>query len=275
MTYELIKKSFLELSDESLIALHNKISNKCSEYYFLDFLKTTNGNIDDAYLLFLFDERLRCLLMKYVLRFEIQIKNDFVNVLLKNTNDNYFWSKKENYIFKDDKEFNNFINKIEEAFKNLRVSSSTANSYEAAYVMSFGTFVSFYKNIKPSLKHEFIDAYTDFLPVHSFDVLHKYLLCLRSLRNRCAHGTHIVSQSFVNQLGQYNALTNEKNAIGKMNSYSVFELTLYYMKKKLNCRNEFSKELKKLLMLNEQVYSKYGGKQSINPTIIIKLFKKH
>ena len=243
--------------------------------YFLDFLKTTNGNIDDAYLLFLFDERLRCLLMKYVLRFEIQIKNDFVNVLLKNTNDNYFWSKKENYIFKDDKEFNNFINKIEEAFKNLRVSSSTANSYEAAYVMSFGTFVSFYKNIKPSLKHEFIDAYTDFLPVHSFDVLHKYLLCLRSLRNRCAHGTHIVSQSFVNQLGQYNALTNEKNAIGKMNSYSVFELTLYYMKKKLNCRNEFSKELKKLLMLNEQVYSKYGGKQSINPTIIIKLFKKH
>jgi hypothetical protein len=97
---------------------------------------------------------------------------------------------------------------------------------------------------------------------------------MRSLRNRCAHGTHIVSQSFVNQLGQYNALSKEGFINKNMCSFSVFELTLYFMKKKLNCRNEFSKELKQLLKLNERIYSKYGGKQSINPTIINKLYKK-
>ncbi len=274
MAYELIKKSFPDLSDESLDALNKKISKKCSEYYFLDFLKTTEGNIEDAYLLFLFDERLRCLLMKYVLRFEIQIKNDFISLLLANTKDDYFWSNKDNYIFRKDDEFNNFIHKIEESFKNLRISSKSANSYEAVYVMSFGTFVSFFKNINPNLKREFINQYTDFLPIHNFDVLHKYLLCMRSLRNRCAHGTHIVSQSFVNQLGQYSALTKDECINKGMSNFSVFELTLHFMKKKLNCKNEFSKELKQLLKLNERVYSKYGGKQSINPSILTKLFKK-
>lgn len=272
MAIEIIKEVFPDISDEKLTALKTKIGDKCSEYYFLDFLRATKGNIKDAYRLFIFDERLRCLLLKYVLRFEIQIKNSFVECVSKSTGDIHFWKNPKYYIYKSEKEFDRLKEKIEESFKNLATSSQTANSYAATYVMSFGTFVSVFKNINPLYKREFVKEYTKFLPVQDFNILHKYLLCMRALRNRCAHGTHIVSNSFVNQLKQFSSLKDEKYIKSGMEIMSVFELTLFFLMNTLNCRVEFERELKALLILNERLYSKYGGKQSINPTIVKKLF---
>ena len=275
MALKLIHKTFPTISNKEMSDLSQMISDKCSEYYFLDFLKATNGNIKDAYGLFIFDEKLRCLLFKYVLRFEIQIKSDFIECVSKATKDDSFWNKPEYYIFKKESDFDNFKDKIEEAFKNLNTSPMLANSYAAAYVMSFGTFITMFKNINPMYKRKFIASYTKYLPSHEFGVLHKYLLCMRALRNRCAHGTHIVSNSFVNQLSQFSSLKNPTDINVGMECFSVFELTLYFLIKSLHCRLEFVKELKKMLTSYKNLYSKYGGKQSINPTIIEKIFKNY
>lgn len=275
MATEILKEAFPDIPEDKVTALKIKIGDKCSEYYFLDFLKATKGNTSDAYRLFIFDERLRCLLLKYVLRFEIQIKNSFVEHVVKETGDVHFWKNPKYYIYKSDKEFERLKEKIDEAFKNLATSSQSANSYAATYVMSFGTFVSVFKNINPLYKREFVKEYTKYLPVHDFNILHKYLLCMRALRNRCAHGTHIVSNSFVNQLKQFSSLKDDECIKPGMEIMSVFELTLYFLMNTLNCRTEFERDLKGLLMLNERLYSKYGGKQSINPTIIKKIFTKY
>lgn len=275
MAHKLIKDAFPLITDKDLSKIVDKISDKCSDYYFLDFLKTTNGNTNDAYKLFIFDERLRCLLLKYVLRFEIQIKNTFVECVSKATGDDSFWNKSQYYIFKKQEDFNKLKSKIEESFKNLNTPHNSANSYAATYVMSFGTFVSVFKNINPKYKRNFIKKYTKYLPRQDFDVLHKYLLCMRALRNRCAHGTHLVSNSFVNQLSQFRSLKDPGDIKAGMEHFSVFELTLYFLIHSLNCRKEFEIELKKLLEKNKELYSKYGGKQSINPAIIEKLFKNY
>lgn len=273
MSSNILREAFPEIPEEKLTALKSKIDDKCSEYYFLDFLKTAKGNIDDAYHLFIFDERLRCLLLKYILRFEIQIKNSFVEYVTRSTGDICFWNKEKFFIYKTHEEFERLISKIKESFKNLGRTPNSANSYAATYVMSFGTFVSVFKNINPSFKREFIKKYTDYLPLQDFDVLHKYLLCMRALRNRCAHGTHIVSNTLVNQLKQYSMLQNKENINPGMESFSVFELTLYFLILNLNCKAEFIKDLKKLLLKNKGLYSKYGGRQSINPFITQKIFK--
>ena len=147
-----------------------------------------------------------------------------------------------------------------------------ADSYAATYVMSFGTFIQMFKNINPSLKRKFVQQYTKYLPIHNFNVLCKYLLCMRALRNRCAHGTHIVSNSFVNQLSQFSAIQKEECLNPNMKIMSIFELTLYFLMNLLNCKNEFSKDLKHILEKNKNLYSRYGGKQPINPSIIEKLF---
>ena len=275
MKQGLLSKAFPNLTSEEIRITKQRISDKCSEYYFLDFLKTTNGNINDAYHLFQFDERLRCLLLKYLLRFEIQIKNSFVECVIEETKDEYFWKNRSFYIFKKEEEFDRLKDKIEESLKNLKSSPTSANSYAATYVMSFGTFVSVYKNINPQYKRKFIKKYTKHLPIHDYNILHKYLLCMRALRNRCAHGTHIVSNSFVNQLAQYSSLKNKEYLKPGMEKMSVFELTMYFFLRCLNCRKEFEPELKKLLLKNMNLYSKYGGKQSINPQIVYKLFKNY
>ena len=198
-----------------------------------------------------------------------------MDCLLKETDDDYFWCKKENYIFKDEKSFNQFILKIKESFKNLNLSYSTENSYAVAYVISFGTFVSMFKYTKPDIKKKFIKMYSKKLgQKENFDLLYKYLLSIRTIRNRCAHGSHIVSNSFVNQLNQFNAIKKEENTKSGRSGYSVFELVLVYLIDNTYCKEEFKNNLIKILSKYEPVYKKYGGKQSINPSIIERLKRK-
>lgn len=272
MDIDIIKSSYPNLSEEDIRFITNKVSNKCNYYYFLDFIKTTGGNVQDAYEMFKFDEQLRSILFKYLIRFEIQIKSDFVEYVSNETHSDHFWSDRSSYIFTRDEDFMALKEKIRESFKNLNISSKTENAYAAVYVMSFGTFITMFKKINPNYKRSFIKKYTRYLPVHSYDILYKYLLCLRALRNRCAHGTHIVSRSFLNQLYQHNAITKTDYIYKTMTGLSVFELTIRYLMKTLTCGPEASKEIKRLLVKYENVYKKYGGKQTINPSIVQKLF---
>ena len=272
MVDSILKKHFPSLTEEDIKRIHSKIGDKCNDFYFVEFLKATRGNIDDAYGLFKFDEELRSLLLKYILRFEIQIKSDFMSCLIKATDDERFWENEDNYIFGSHDEFEHLKQKIHEAFANLNVPSSHKDSYAVAYVISFGTFVSLFKYIKPELKKGFIKKYSKKLfKKKDFQLLNKYLLCIRALRNRCAHGTHIVSNSFVNQLAQYSFIKKEENVGPGYEYYTVLELTLKYLIDMIYCTTEFKTVLIALLTKRRALYTKYGGRQSINPTIVEKL----
>lgn len=197
-----------------------------------------------------------------------------MSCLIKETNDECFWEKEENYIFRNHQEFEQMMQKIHEALSNLNVHSAQRDSYSVAYVISFGTFVSLFKYVRPDLKKGFIKKYTKKLfKKNDYQLLNKYLLCIRALRNRCAHGTHIVSISFVNQLGQFNSIKKEENTGAGFEYYSVFELTLKYLIDMIYCTTEFKDRLISLLEKRKPVYVNYGGKQSVNPTIVEKLRK--
>ena len=272
MSADILKKHFPELTEKDIETIRSKIGDKSNDFYFLEFLKATSGKVDDAYRLFKFDEELRSFLFKYILRFEIQVKSDFMSCLTKATNDDSFWQKKENYIFNDDKEFEQLQQNIHEAFDNLNIPYSQKDSYAVAYVISFGTFVSLYKKIKPDLKRAFITKYSKKLfKKNDYKILYTYFLCIKALRNRCAHGTHIVSNSFVNQLNQFKHITRVENVGTDKVRYSVFDLTLKYLIDTIYCSTEFKDKLIELLEKRESLYSKYGGKQSVNPTVIEKL----
>lgn len=274
MSLSIIKKTFPELEEKQIKRIQEKIGDKCNAYYFLEFLKTTDCNIDDAYRLYKFDEELRSTLLKYVLRFEIQIKSEFFSSLNKVTNDDNFWQKKENYIFKDDESYNQLIKKTIESFQNLNLTYGKDSSYAVAYVISFGTFVTMFKKMNPKLKKEFVHKYTRRLKKKDdFSLLYKYLLCIRALRNRCAHGTHIVSIAFVNQLNQFSAITKDAYTDNKFEHYTVLELTLKYLMEMIYCKEEFKTKVIRLLEKYEETYSKYGARQSITPSLKIKLKK--
>ena len=274
MAVNVLKKIFPLLDEKDIVRIHSKIGDKCNDFYFVEFLKATSCNIDDTYKLLKFDEELRSFLLKYILRFEIQVKSDFMSCLIKDTNDDSFWENKDNYIFRNEEEFNQLKIKIHDAFENLNIPYSQKDSFAVAYVISFGTFITIFKNIKPELKKNFIKKYTKKLfKKNDYKLLYKYFLCIRALRNRCAHGTHIVANSFVNQLNQYDFIKKEEN-VGKVPfNYSVLDLTLKYLVNMIYCHTEFKDKLIKLLERHETLYSRYGGKQSINPSIIEKLNK--
>ncbi len=283
MNLALIPAKFPALSESDLTNIERFITKKCSEFYFLEFLDITKGNIDDAKMLFKLDERLRGILIRYLLRFEIQIKNDFVKYVEASTKSPSFWNDpifympsflsqtKANRI----SEFDFTVHKVNEALHDLNLRVSIAPNYEAFYAISYGTFLKIYKSIKPEFKKDFQDLYTTYLPTHDFKTLHSYLSCIRLVRNRCAHGNHIVSNSLVNQLNQFSWITDPSRSPKPSVPFSVFELTLYFLLHQLNCWREMKKELHNVLCKYESIYSKYGGKQSINPTVCKKLFNNH
>ena len=198
-----------------------------------------------------------------------------MSCLVKSTGDSSFWEKKENYISQSEDEFNKLKQKIHESFNNLNIPYSQKDPFAVAYVISFGTFVTLFKNIKLEHKEAFIKKYSKKLyKKDDYRLLHKYFLCIKALRNRCAHGTHIVSISFVNQLNQFNYITKVENVGDSSIRYSVFDLTLEYLIDTIYCSTEFKTKLLELLKKRRPLYSKYGGKQSINPSIIEKLDKK-
>lgn len=278
---DLIKERFPSLSEEELLSVNKFIAHKCSAFYFLDFLQTTSGNVDDAKELFKLDERLRVVLMKYLLRFEIQIKNDFIQYVEKATKSASFWNDSSFYLsnflkprFSGAKsDFSFLLSKIKESLSNLNMPSLGASDYAAFYAMSFGTFIRVFKQIQPQYKFDFSYHYTRYLPKHDFDTIHSYLLCVRALRNRCAHGNHLVSINLVNQLNQYSIIKDPSRVANPGLDCSELELTLLFLFQNLVCFRELIRDLHAVLLAYEPTYSKYGGKQSINPTICAKLFR--
>lgn len=279
MIKHLIKHEYPELKTKEINKAKAFIDGKCSEYYFIDYLRTTNGNIDDAIEFYLLDDKLRTIFTQYLIRFEIQLKTDFVDSLQQETHSGSFWSKKIFYIEEARYRGNNgkiskyllIKRKIESNIARLSFKTKGPSNYVAMYSSSFGTFQELFKLIDLKYKQPFINKYTSHLNFHDYKDLNAYFEAIRRIRNRCAHGNHIITIKMVNDL---NGLRSQIFKQGK-NLYpchfTVMEAVIFFMINQLNCGIEFKNKIEKLLVLHKELLEKYNGKHSLSGTTLSKI----
>ena len=63
MVKSIIKQQYPNITSTQLRRIKSSISDKCSEYYFLGFMRSSNGNVDDALKFFSLDQELRSLIL--------------------------------------------------------------------------------------------------------------------------------------------------------------------------------------------------------------------
>ena len=148
MLKHLLKKEYPSLRKADYEKAVAFIDGKCSQYYFLDYMRTTGGNVDDAVEFYLLDDRLRSLLAQYLIRFEIQLKTDFVSYVQTSTRCSSFWEKRRFYL-PDARhprsrgrasKFFLMKKKILGNISHLRFATPGPSNYLAMYSSSFGTF---------------------------------------------------------------------------------------------------------------------------------------
>lgn len=59
MKETLIKEEYPFLEESDIKKITSFISGKCSQYYFIDYLRCSNANVDDVIEFYLLDDKLR------------------------------------------------------------------------------------------------------------------------------------------------------------------------------------------------------------------------
>lgn len=279
MNLPLILSDYPTLSVADINKISRFLSTKCSEYRFIDFMRCSNGNVKDAIEFFKFDDALRALLIQYLIRFEIQVKTDFIREVETATESNSFWDNSSYYFESSTRPYypdgkSKFDKIKDEITKNLeRYSFNTPgpSDYRALAFSSFGSFHNLFKNIDLKYKQKFIDQYTSKLPVHNYHVLNGYFSAIQAIRNRCAHGNHIVTLKLKNQLNAHISLIHRSNSPKPKINISVFDAVLIFLINVLNCGGEFKGKLKKVIAKYSEILSRYPGNYAFSPNIIDKI----
>lgn len=94
----LLKLEYPNLKNSEYKKVLSFIDGKYSQYYFLDYMRCSNGNVDDAIRFSILDEKLRTLLFQNIICFETQLKSDFVICVNSRTHCSNFWKKKKFYM---------------------------------------------------------------------------------------------------------------------------------------------------------------------------------
>lgn len=280
MAKSLIRQQYPSITGAQIRKINKCISKKCSEYYFLGFLRCSNGNVDDAINFFYLDEKLRSLLAQYLMRLEIQLKSDFARMVEKSTRSKQFWKVRKYYepnarAKRPGKRSKYYLTKkkIEEGINRMSPSTIGPLNYVAMYSISFGAFKTLYQQIDSSYEQSFIDKYTSHLSAHTYNLLLNYLESIRTLRNRCAHGTHIITKKFAQELsingGSYIVNASRTPLPGQYVSY--FEAVLLFLIKQLNCGIEFKKKLKALLNHYTLLLALYPTRHSLSSNTVSKI----
>lgn len=251
------------------------IDGRCSQYYFLDYLKCCN-NVADAIKLYDIDDKFRCILFQHLIRFEIQIKSEFIACVKESTKDASFWKHKkyfiEEAIVKNKKgnlsKYAVLKKTIQQNIDKTKFNTIGPLNNVALYTSSFGTFETLYKLLKLEYKSSFIDKYTSCFPYHSYKILFAYLEGIRRVRNRCAHGTHIITTKLVNDLNDIRNKLFPLNTNQKYTSLeSIIKFIIYYSK----TGNEFKNKLFSLFSKHECILSKYSKRLSISSAFLKKI----
>ncbi|MCP4116642.1 MAG: Abi family protein [Desulfobacteraceae bacterium] len=191
-----------------------------------------NINFNDIIQLYLFDKKLRLLMLDAIERIEIQIRSVIAHEVgyhdpLAYENQVFMNPKKcEDWYDPKRKKIRNFwkewrishSNKIkasrEECIKWHLSNSKSIPIWVAVEAWDFGTMSKYYEN----LKRKYQNKISSRLGISNPVVLKKWLQEINILRNRCAHHTRIWNQSFRNPLPvlynpYFNALNLDRNAL--------------------------------------------------------------
>lgn len=278
MIKHLLKHEYSKLKASDYKKALNFIDGKCSQYYFLDYMRCTNGDVNDAIEFYLLDDKLRTLITQYLIRFEIQIKTDFVESVQTSTHCSSFW-KKRKYYLPDARhprtrgrasKFYLLKRKITLNMSRLSFDTMGPANYAAMYTSSFGTAQELFKLIDLPYKNDFINKYTSCFIRHDYYVLNSVLEAIRRIRNRCAHGNHIITLKMVNDLNNLRGTLNS-NIFNIKYHLTVMETVLIYLCKQLNCGNEFRQRLLSILNKHLALLAKYNGRHSLSANVANKI----
>ena len=279
MLKHLLKKEYPSLRKADYEKAVAFIDGKCSQYYFLDYMRTTGGNVDDAIEFYLLDDRLRSLLAQYLIRFEIQLKTDFVSSVQTSTRCSSFWEKRRFYL-PDARhprsrgrasKFFLMKKKILGNISHLRFATPGPSNYLAMYSSSFGTFQELFKLIDGPHKAGFIAKYTSCLSRNDYRSLNAYLEAIRRIRNRCAHGNHVITLKMVNDLNNLRQSISAARPLSVPNHLTVMESVLLFVIAELNCGQEFKSKLLSMLKRHDAIITKYSGRHSLSASTAAKL----
>ena len=248
------------------------IDGKCSQYYFLDYMRCSNGNVDDAIQFFAFDDKLRTLIFNFLIRFEVQLKADFVNIVEKKTRSSCFWTKKKYYhpdslhsrVRGMSSKFYLLKKKILSNIKRTRFVSIGPLNNAAMYVSSYGTFQEVFKYIHPIYKEEFIEKYTSALSVKDYHTLNAFFEGIRIVRNRCAHGNHLITKKIDNDLSKLKCKINWKTLQIVKFPLTMLEGIIIYLSQNIYCKKEFVSEIHSLIKKYNSLLQKYPKKSSLS-----------
>lgn len=273
MIKHLLKHEYPNLKGAEYRKALSFIDGKCNQYYFLDYMRCTNGNVDDAIEFYLLDDKLRSLFTQYLIRFEIQIKTDFVDSVQTSTHCSSFWNKRKYYlpdarnsrVRNKASKFHLMKKKIQFNISRLTFSTIGPSNYVAMYSSSFGTFQELFKLIDVRYKVDFINKYTSHLTIHGYKILSIYLEAIRRIRNRCAHGNHIITLKMVNDLNNLKQRMFALNASPKPEVYlTTMEAITIFLVKQLNCGLEFKNKIISVLNKHQDILIKYNGKHCLS-----------
>ena len=265
---DIIKQKGLSLSDADRCKLDSFIEANCSAYYIVDFLRITSGNVDDAISLYFLDEDLRAVVLKYILRLEIQMKKDFINCVFEETNDESFWNNRTYYTSQfvkakkgvDRSQFDIAVTEVNARMRVMQFSIASDRNHQAFYAMSLGTFSKLYSGMFLRYHFDFTSKYSFRNPC-SVDVLRRYFDTVRIIRNRCCHSNHMISAKLKNALifnvsvlpGYFGDTGNE------------FEKTLYFIYSRLDNKESFKDDVIGLLKENISCWRPYCNKHLLHP----------
>lgn len=273
---DIIKNKGIIIPDDGKDRLDSFIASNCSLYYMINFLRITAGNIDNAISLYFLDENLRAIVLKYILRLEVQMKKDFIDCVYDATQDDSFWKNRVYYNSRFTKPksgswkspFDIAVNEVEDRMRSMHYSSSGDKNHQAFYAMSFGVFLKFYSGMHMRYHYDFTERYA-YKDRNSVDILKRYLDSIRMIRNRCCHSNHMISLKLKNSLiFKVPALSG---FVGDSNS--EFEKTLYFIYSRLDNKESFIKDILKLLRDNESYWKPYCNKH-ILPISLLEDIKK-
>lgn len=179
--------------------LDKLIDGKHSEYYFKNFLDITSGNLDDAIKLYEFDNRFRTVLFKYLLKFELVLKHDFVTLAESSGASTTFWNNSSYFLTAATVvSRGNTYSKFDELVRNINndiaykvFSNVPTQNVNIFYSISYGRFLRYYELLDYRYKNDFIKKH--FNSQLNYNELKNYLSSIKLIRNRCAHSNHIIS----------------------------------------------------------------------------------
>lgn len=268
---DIIAKKGLTINNNDRKILDSFIKSNCSMYYMINFLRVTSGNVSDAISLYFLDEKLRAIILKYILRLEVQMKKDFIDCVYTKTQDPSFWNNKVYYTNqfitarngKANSRFDIAVKEVNERMRSMHYSSLSDRNHQAFYSMSFGAFIKFYYGMYLKYHYSFTNKYA-YKDRKSVDIMKRYFDSMRIIRNRCCHSNHLISVKLKNSL--LFKVPKLSGFVGDSNS--EFEKTLYYIYSRLDNKGVFKSDILNLLSANQAYWQPYCNKHIIPYSIL-------